>query len=185
MRSKLTTFATVFPLVMALDLITKRWAMSALVGHHETLLGIPLTLAYNKGAAFGIHLGSDSRWFFIPVTLVALALLTLLLRQTSKSDYLRILSICLVISGALGNLYDRLRWSRGVVDFIGPINLHFWDFPIFNVADSAITCGAILLALSFWMEERRGERARHRASVEPSTEDGTATGATGAAGTGD
>jgi signal peptidase II len=159
-RSKLTIFATVFPVVMGLDLITKRWAMSALVARRGAILGglVPLTLAYNKGAAFGIHLGEDSRWFFVPVTLIALALLTLLLRQASRNDYLRILSISLVIAGALGNLYDRLRWSRGVVDFIGPINLGFWNFPIFNVADSAITCGAILLALSFWIEERQGER---------------------------
>jgi signal peptidase II len=170
-RSKLTMFAMVFPVVIALDLVTKRWAMSALVTHHGEMLGglVPLTLAYNKGAAFGIHLGADSRWFFIPVTLIALALLTLLLRQASRHDYLRILSICLVISGALGNLYDRLRWSRGVVDFIGPINLGFWNFPIFNVADSAITCGAILLALSFWIEERRGEHVPQPASVEGPT----------------
>ncbi|MCG6988773.1 MAG: signal peptidase II [Gemmatimonadetes bacterium] len=171
MRSKLTMFATVFPVVMALDLVTKRWAMSALVEHHGETLGglVPLTLAYNKGAAFGIHLGADSRWFFVPVTLVALALLTLLLRQASRSDYLRIFSICLVISGALGNLYDRLRWSRGVVDFIGPINLGFSNFPIFNVADSAITCGAILLAISFWLEERRSHSAPRTAPVEERT----------------
>jgi signal peptidase II len=161
-------FATVFPVVMALDLITKRWAMSALVTHRGELLGglVPLTLAFNKGAAFGIHLGEDSRWFFVPVTLIALALLTLLLRQASRSDYLRIFAITLVISGALGNLYDRLRWSRGVVDFIGPINLGLWNFPIFNVADSAITCGAILLALSFWIEERQSESASRSTSVE-------------------
>jgi signal peptidase II len=73
----------------------------------------------------------------------------------------------LVVAGAVGNLYDRLRWSRGVVDFIGPVDLGFWDFPIFNVADSAITCGAIMLALSFWQEERR-ERARAALQPEPS-----------------
>jgi signal peptidase II len=158
-RSKLTIFATVFPVVIALDLITKRWALSALEAQQGQLLAglVPLTLAFNKGAAFGIHLGDDSRWFFIPVTLVALALLTVLLRQATRTDYLRILSISMVISGAVGNLYDRLRWARGVIDFIGPINLGFWDFPIFNVADMAITCGAILLALSFWIEERKSE----------------------------
>jgi signal peptidase II len=158
-RSKLSIFATVFPFVIVLDFVTKRWALSALAAQRGELLGglVPLTLAFNKGAAFGIHLGDDSRWLFVPVTIIALALLAVLMRQTSRSDYLRILAISMVISGAVGNLYDRLRWARGVVDFIGPINLGFWDFPIFNVADMAITCGAILLALSFWMEERQAE----------------------------
>jgi signal peptidase II len=154
-RSKLRILGVVFPLVMVLDLITKRWALGTLATQRGELLGglVPLTLAFNKGAAFGIRLGEDSRWFFVPVTVIALALLLLLLKQAASRDYLRILAISLVVSGALGNLYDRLRWSRGVVDFIGPIDLGFWDFPIFNVADMAITCGAILLALSFWMEE--------------------------------
>ena len=117
-----------------------------------------LTLAYNRGAAFGISLGDDSRWFFIPITILALVLLLVLLRQAQRRDWLRLVSISMVVAGALGNLYDRVRWDRGVVDFIGPINLGFMDWPIFNVADMSITCGAVLLAISFWGEERR-ERA--------------------------
>jgi signal peptidase II len=115
---------------------------------------VPLTLAFNKGAAFGIGVGEDSRWFFVPVTLIALALLTVLFRQAAERDLLRVVSISLVASGAVGNLYDRIRWDRGVVDFIGPIDLGLWNFPIFNIADMAITCGAVLLAISFWFEER-------------------------------
>ncbi|HIF38341.1 MAG TPA: signal peptidase II [Gemmatimonadetes bacterium] len=53
----------------------------------------------------------------------------------------------------MGNLYDRIRWTRGVVDFIGPVDLGFMLWPIFNVADMAISCGAFLLAISFWKEE--------------------------------
>ena len=64
-----------------------------------------------------------------------------------------------MVSGALGNLYDRVRWDRGVVDFLGPVDLGFWDFPIFNVADMAITCGAILLAISFYLEEKAMQTA--------------------------
>ena len=160
MRLKLTILGLTLPVVMALDLATKRWALGALAaGQRGELLGglVPLTLAFNKGAAFGIRLGEDSRWFFVPVTLVALVLLAILLRQAARRDVLRIVSISLVVSGAVGNLYDRVRWSQGVVDFIGPIDLGFWDFPIFNVADIAITCGAILLAVSFWLEEQEVE----------------------------
>jgi signal peptidase II len=172
-------FGITFPVVMVLDLITKRWALSALGGgaRGELLGGIvPLTLAFNKGAAFGLRIGDDSRWLFIPITLVALVLLGMLFRQAGRSDYLRISAISLVVSGAVGNLYDRVRWSRGVVDFIGPIDLVFWDFPIFNVADMAITCGAILLALSFWQEEQ--EERRQKSVADAPTPESTE-GATG------
>lgn len=160
-RPKYLIFSLLFPVIMITDLITKRWALEALDGRvREEILGglVPLTLAFNKGAAFGISIGDDSRWIFVPITLVALALLAVLYRQAADRDVLRIVSISLVVSGAIGNLWDRVKWDRGVVDFIGPIDLGFWDFPIFNVADSAITCGAVLLAISFWLEERQIER---------------------------
>ena len=161
MKEKLTLLAAIIPSVLILDFITKRWALSALDGgvRLEILGGfVPLTLAFNRGAAFGISIGDDSRWFFIPITILALLLLLVLLRQAEKRDWLRLVSISMVVSGALGNLYDRVRWNRGVVDFIGPIDLWVMDWPIFNVADMSITCGAVLLAFSFWGEERR-ERA--------------------------
>ena len=161
MKEKITVFATIIPSVLILDFITKSWALDALAGgtRLEILGGfVPLTLAYNRGAAFGISLGEDSRWVFIPITIRALVLLLVLLRQAQRRDWLRLVSISMVVAGALGNLYDRVRWDRGVVDFIGPINLGFMDWPIFNVADMSITCGAVLLAISFWGEERR-ERA--------------------------
>ncbi len=166
MRPKYLILGAIFPVIMALDLITKRWALDALAFERSEIMGgmVPLTLAFNKGAAFGIRLGEDSRWFFVPVTLVALVLLAMLFRQAADRDFLRIISISLVVSGAIGNLYDRVRWSRGVVDFIGPIDLGLWDFPIFNVADMAITCGAVLLAVSFWFEEQ-DERSRAAAAA--------------------
>ena len=164
MRPKYLIFGLTFPVIIALDVMTKKWALVALEFESSELFGglLPLTLAFNKGAAFGIRVGEDSRWFFIPVTIIALTLLTVLFRQAEDRDYLRIGSISLVVSGAVGNLYDRMRWSEGVVDFLGPVDLWLWDFPIFNVADMAITCGAILLAISFWFEEQE-ERAREAA----------------------
>ena len=161
MKEKITVFATIIPSVLVLDLISKNWALDTLGGGNRTeIFGgfVPLTLAYNRGAAFGISLGDDSRWFFIPITLLALILLLVLLKQAARRDWLRLVSISMVVAGALGNLYDRVRWDRGVVDFIGPIDLGIMDWPIFNVADMSITCGAVLLAISFWGEERR-ERA--------------------------
>lgn len=165
-RPKLVIFGLTFPIVMVLDLVTKRWALEALALESRELFGglVPLTLAFNKGAAFGMSVGEDSRWFFIPVTIIALVLLGILFKQAAERDLLRIGSISLVVSGAVGNLYDRVRWDRGVVDFLGPIDLGLWNFPIFNVADMAITCGAILLAISFWLEEQE-ERVRDEAEA--------------------
>ena len=161
MRPKHLILGVTFPVVLVLDYVTKRWALETLPGAPGELFGglLPLTLAFNKGAAFGVRIGEDSRWFFVPVTIIALVLLGILYRQAADRDFLRIASISLVVSGAVGNLYDRIRWDRGVVDFLGPVDLGFWDFPIFNIADVAITCGAILLAISFWFEEQAERRA--------------------------
>lgn len=169
-RTKLAYLGITLPAVLILDRITKVWAESTLApagGRRiEVIEGLlDLTLAYNKGAAFGMRIGDDSRWFFIPVTFVALGLLVLLYRQAERNDHLRLVALSLVIAGALGNLYDRIFIAEGVVDFIGPLDLGFWHFPIFNVADISITCGAILLAISFWQEERR-ERAAAAQSGE-------------------
>ena len=168
LRIRAAILGTTLPIILVLDIVTKRWALDALSGQSMELLGglVPLTLAFNRGAAFGISIGNDPRWFFIPVTLVALVLLTALLVKTDPRDRFRLLALSLVFSGALGNLIDRVRWSRGVVDFIGPINLGFMDWPIFNVADMAISCGAVALAISFWMEEEPAVGAPSKESLE-------------------
>jgi signal peptidase II len=158
---KWTTFATVFSVILTLDVITKRWALSALGdGRMMDLFDglVPLRLAFNRGAAFGISIGDDPRWFFIPVTIIALVLLIYLLKEAGPRDFLRIFSVSLVISGAVGNLINRLTESRGVIDFLGPIDLGFMLWPIFNVADMVISTGAVLLAISFWMEDREERR---------------------------
>jgi len=156
-RTKLTVVLSTVIVVFALDFWTKRWALRELPGNPQELLDglIPLTLAFNRGAAFGISIGDDSRWLFIPVTVIALVVLASLMRSARQGDWLRQWSIAFVIAGAVGNLYDRVRWPRGVVDFIGPLDLGFWHFPIFNFADMAISCGAVALAISFWREDTR------------------------------
>ena len=124
-RLKLAILSVIFFPVFTLDLVTKRWALETLSYGSRELFGgmVPLVLAFNKGAAFGIRIGEDSRWFFVPVTIGALALLYWMIQQASKRDFLRIISISLVVSGALGNLYYRVRWDMGVVDFIETIHL--------------------------------------------------------------
>ena len=162
MKRKLAFLGTILPVILVADILTKRWAEEALrEASRPDFLGgyVPLTLAYNTGAAFGISIGDDPRWFFIPVALLALGLMLVLLARAHQCDHLRLASLVLVIAGALGNLIDRVRWDGGVVDFIGPVDLGFMEWYIFNVADMAISCGAVLLAVSFWLEERALKRA--------------------------
>lgn len=179
MKQKLLTLGTLLPVILILDFVTKRWALEALAGGRQIQViegFLPFTLAYNQGAAFGLSIGSNPRLVFIPITLVALGLLGTLYVRAVRGDYLRLVSLSLVIAGALGNLYDRVRWDRGVVDFVGPMNLGFTDFPIFNVADMSISCGAVLLAISFWIEERQEVAAQAAAAEAAGRESGGSAG---------
>jgi signal peptidase II len=112
-----------------------------------------MTLVYNPGAAFGLHVGPLSRWIFTGLTLVALVILARLYLATQQGDTPRVLALALVCAGALGNLIDRLRSDLGVVDFI---DIGFGDarWPTFNVADMAVSSGAMLLAWVLWQEDR-------------------------------
>ncbi len=116
------------------------------------------TLVYNPGAAFGLHLGEYSRWIFLVLTVGALVILGRLYRQTAPGDRWRTLAIALVTAGALGNLIDRIISPNGVVDFID-VGIGNRRWPTFNVADMAVSTGAILLAVVLWGEDRAAARA--------------------------
>jgi signal peptidase II len=148
----LTALATV-----VLDLITKLIA-------EATLLRTPgvsvfgdwfqLRLVYNQGAAFGLHVGPYSRWIFFSVALVAVFVLARMSRSSPVGDRFRQLALGLVAGGAAGNLIDRIRSGRGVVDFLD-VGIGALRWPTFNVADIAVSCGAIALAISLWREDAR------------------------------
>jgi signal peptidase II len=113
---------------------------------------VQLRLVYNQGAAFGIHLGPWSRWIFLVIAAVAIVLLYRLARSSAGSDRFRQVACALVAGGAAGNLLDRIRSSRGVVDFLD-VGIGALRWPTFNVADIAVSCGAIALAISLWRED--------------------------------
>ena len=115
---------------------------------------LQLRLVHNQGAAFGLELGVWQRWIFVVIALVAVAWLRRASQQADPADRLRQFAVAFVAGGAAGNLVDRLLSSRGVVDFIdiGAGNLRW---PTFNVADIAVTCGAVALAISLWREDAR------------------------------
>jgi signal peptidase II len=175
LKQKLLPAGLVIGSIVFADVVSKRWALDAL-WHGMTLdvLGgrLPLTLAFNQGIAFGLPLPSAGRWIIIVASLVVLYVLAGLFREADRSDWVRLLAVQLVAAGAIGNLIDRVRWDGGVVDFIGPINLGFMHWPIFNVADMAITIGATLLAISLWREQPDEATAPARA-VRTAGETGT------------
>jgi signal peptidase II len=171
-KQKLLLAMLVICSIVFADVSTKRWALDALrPGHIIESLGVPMTLAFNRGVAFGLPLPSAGRWIIIFATLLVLFVLTNLFMRAERNDWLRLLSIELVAAGALGNLIDRVRWDAGVVDFIGPINLGFMHWPIFNIADMAITTGAVLLGISLWREETAAAAAAERVEAPRTAEE--------------
>ena len=141
---------------LLLDVLTKQWIVNSLVLYEiRPVLGDVLRFNYthNPGAAFGINIGEHSRLFFLALSLVALVVLGLMYRSTPRHDVLRLAAVALVCGGAIGNILDRLRYEAGVVDFID-IGIGSHRFWIFNVADSAVSVGAVLLLISFYLEEK-------------------------------
>ncbi|CRM14691.1 MULTISPECIES: signal peptidase II [Pseudomonas] len=116
------------------------------------------TLAYNTGAAFSFLAdgGGWQRWLFAVIAVVVSAVLVVWLKRLGRDDTWLAIALALVLGGALGNLYDRVALGH-VIDFI----LVHWQnrhyFPAFNFADSAITVGAIMLALDMFKSKKTGE----------------------------
>ena len=156
-------WGTVAAIIVA-DFATKLLAVAVLSRHPVNILGewVRLRLVYNEGAAFGLHLGEHSRWIFFTLAVLALVVLGSMVRATRPGDRFRLAALALVCGGATGNLIDRIRSARGVVDFLD-VGVGLWRWPTFNVADSAITVGAVALALSLWLEGRAEVQAERRA----------------------
>lgn len=134
-------------LVLVLDQLSKQLAL-ALLEYAQPIALLPvfdLTLLYNKGAAFSFLAGQDGwqRWFFSLIALAVGGYLLHWLSKISRSERLLSIALVLILGGAVGNLIDRLLLGH-VVDFI---SLHWQShyYPAFNIADSAITLGAVLL----------------------------------------
>lgn len=155
--------------MIAADLVTKLLAERLLAPRYvpHPVLGnvVRFTLAYNPGAAFSMSLGQYSRPIFGAFAVVALVVLWRLYKMTGAGaragDRVRIVALALAFGGAAGNLLDRFRSPPGVVDFIdiGLGDVRFWTF---NLADSAVTIGALALAWSLSREERESAAARAR-----------------------
>ncbi|HEX5950195.1 MAG TPA: signal peptidase II [Actinomycetota bacterium] len=139
----------------ALDRITKAWAETSLADRPpiEVISGVlHLTFTTNSGGAFG--LGQSAPWLFAGATIVVVGIIVAV--STRLTGSLTAVALGLVLGGALGNLTDRALRGPGlsghVIDFV---DVRVW--PVFNVADSAVLIGAVLLAVSsFRREEPEG-----------------------------
>ncbi len=116
------------------------------------------TLAYNTGAAFSF-LADESgwqRWLFALIAIGVSAVLVVWMKRLKNDETWLAIALALVLGGALGNLLDRMLLGH-VVDFILVHWQNRWYFPAFNLADSAITVGAIMLALDMFKTKKSGE----------------------------
>ncbi len=136
-------------LIVVFDQVSKQWADAALQLYRpvELLPGLNFTLSYNAGAAFSFlsDAGGWQRWFF---TVLALAVSLFILRwmQTLRRDERWMaVALALILGGALGNVWDRIVLGH-VIDFID-VYYQQWHWPTFNVADSAICVGAVMLVV--------------------------------------
>ncbi|MBI3789997.1 MAG: signal peptidase II [Gemmatimonadetes bacterium] len=140
--------AIIAAIVVAGDILSKRLAVAYLppsgIPHEVVGEYLRFTLAFNRGAAFGMHVGGWSRVVFSAFALAMVAVLLYAAGRVASHAQRLIAAMGLVAGGALGNLLDRIRWDRGVVDFID-VGVGLSRFWVFNLADSAITVGAILL----------------------------------------
>lgn len=169
---KSRAFLPLFAGVFLSDCASKRVAVEQLSPAYvpHEILGdlLRFTLAYNQRASMGLSAGAATRWIVAGAAILMLLGTAIWLLRTHRRDPALYSGSALVAAGAMGNLVDRIRWDRGVVDFIdiGIGQTRFW---IFNIADVAVFCGAIVLWLA----------TRHMTSA---TRDGARDGDDGATG---
>jgi signal peptidase II len=143
-------------LVILLDQVSKLLAESSLP--HAKAVAVTaffnLTLVYNEGAAFSFlsDQGGWQRWFFVVLALVVSGVLVFWLRSLERGERLTAMALALVIGGALGNVIDRILYGH-VIDFL---DFHYggWHWPAFNIADSAITLGVMLMLYDVFFPKR-------------------------------
>ncbi|NRB70774.1 MAG: lipoprotein signal peptidase [Xanthomonadales bacterium] len=153
--------------LLLLDLWTKHLASShlQLFQPQPVLSWLDWRLAHNTGAAFSFlaNAGGWQRWFLTGLALLISVMLVLWITRLRRDERLLGLALALVLSGALGNVIDRLRFGY-VVDFID-VHVAGYHWPAFNVADAAISCGIILLLL----DALRDMLAQRKQNGEPGT----------------
>ena len=150
-------------LILVVDRVTKD-IFEGTLSMYQRIEVIPgyfdWTLAYNTGAAFSFLADAAGwqRWFFAAIAIVVSVVLVVWLKRLKRHETLLAVALAMVLGGALGNLYDRVVLGH-VVDFILVHWQSRWFFPAFNLADTFITIGAILLALDMFKSDKSAKEA--------------------------
>ncbi|MEN3335635.1 MAG: signal peptidase [Blastocatellia bacterium] len=152
--------------VMALDQFTKYIVSTRMqIGDEIDVIRNFFAISYtqNPGIAFGMLNSGALRWLFVAISVIAVLVVLVYMMRTSAANRLLLWSLSLLAAGICGNLIDRVRIGR-VIDFF---LLHYKDnqFPVFNVADTAISIGAALMAIELFITPQ-AERATDAAAAE-------------------
>ncbi len=147
--------------LIALDQLTKNLVVRNMeVGESIKIIDgfLNLTSHRNSGAAWGMFQGQMV--FFYIVTVAVVAMLIYIYKKEAKDNLLMQLALTFLLAGAVGNFIDRVLFQE-VVDFIDVL-IFGYDFPIFNVADSALTIGVILMLIEFFFMGRGDENEQNK-----------------------
>ncbi|NVO01014.1 MAG: signal peptidase II [Geobacteraceae bacterium] len=157
MKLKYLVLIALTPLILIFDQLTKLYIDRSMKLYQSipVIDGLfSITYLRNRGAAFSFL--SEASWrlpFFILATVVALIAILIAFRKLRDDQGLAAVSLTMILSGAVGNLIDRVRMGE-VIDFLD-VYWRTYHWPAFNVADSAICVGVALLALDMFREEKR------------------------------
>ncbi len=156
-------------LVIVLDQVSKHWVVARfdLYERLEVLPFFNLTLAYNSGAAFSFLAGAGGwqRWFFAAVAVIAVVLILGWMRKL-REERMQGAALALILGGAVGNLTDRIVFEGEVIDFLEVHLTSTYTWPTFNVADSAVVVGVIILLIGTFLEEREVGASKDLAEPE-------------------
>lgn len=146
-RVNMLRYLWISVLVVIADQLTK-WLANTQLEYHQAVTVLPYFewfLSYNPGAAFSFlsDAGGWQRWFFTLLAIVISVVLVLWIKKLSATEKLTAIALCMILGGAIGNLIDRLLYGY-VIDFI-QVWLGSYPWPAFNIADSAISVGAVVL----------------------------------------
>ncbi|WP_077622088.1 signal peptidase II [Sediminibacillus massiliensis] len=145
-------------IIIIIDQISKWLIVQSMeIGEQITVIEdvLYITSHRNTGAAWGILAGQ--MWFFYIVTSIVVLFVIYYIRKYAKTSILMGLSLAFILGGAVGNFIDRI-FRKEVVDFVD-VYIGSYDYPIFNVADSALVCGVILVLIATFVDEKKKGRS--------------------------
>ncbi|HKA16961.1 MAG TPA: signal peptidase II [Blastocatellia bacterium] len=158
-------------LVMLFDQITKYWVSVKLrEGDEIDIIRGFFKLSYteNPGIAFGMLNSGNVKWLLVSVSIAAVLVVVYYMRRTPVTNILLLWSLALLAAGISGNLVDRVRMGR-VIDFI-LIYYKSYQWPVFNIADTAITIGAALMAIELFLAPQAERTKLGEAAEAPNAE---------------